>query len=92
MFVRIFRMDTVDFIIQSKEMESLRNLCQNLNVDFRVILKSKDGISTTVGTITRRDSKEIIVENAPTEAPVITVPNLPFCTRTSSVRRCSTRW
>ena len=79
MCVRIFRMDTVDFVIQSKEMESLRNLCKNLNIDFCMILKSKDGISTTVGTMTRRDSEEIIAENAPTEAPVIILPNLPFC-------------
>ena len=72
-------MDVVDYVVKSKEMESLRSLCAKLNVDYRVILKDpKDGISATVGSISRNDSEEIVAESVPAEPPIICVPNLPF--------------
>ena len=71
-------MDTVDFIAKSKEMESLRNLCSNLNVDFRVILQSKDGVSRTIGTMGRKASEEVLSDSVPPEPRVISLPNLPY--------------
>ena len=71
-------MDTIDFVAKSKEMEALRKLCTNLNIDYRVILKSKDGISTTIGNMQRRDSDEILAENVPPEPQEIILPDLPY--------------
>ena len=72
-------MDVVAFVVKSKEMESLRQLCVKMDVDYRVILKDRDGISATIGTMSRKGSEEIIDETIPAEAPSISLPNLPFC-------------
>ena len=72
-------MDSVEYVKNSKEMEALRNVCSNLNLEFRVILKSKDGVSTTIGNMDRRVSDEIIADNVPPEPQVITLPDLPYC-------------
>ena len=51
----------------------------NLNLEYRVIIKSKDGVTSTIGNMSRRVSDEIIADNVPPEPQVISLPDLPYC-------------
>ena len=68
----------MEYVKHSKEMESLQNLMSNLNLEFRIMIKSKDGVSTTIGNMSRRVSDEIIADSIPPEPQVISVPDLPY--------------
>ena len=71
-------MDTVDFVLQSKEAQALKKLCTNLNLNYRLIVKSPEGLYGTVGSMERRESEEILVQSLPAEPEVIILPKLPM--------------